>query len=198
MQVADPLRPTEVAWSDGDDDWTVVVEWGEIDGRVEAVGMHLRQAAPPQRPVTAVTWRRVKVGQVVARARRQRYEEMGGGLVEAYRAAEAGDEINQHLLEEFAPGTIDEIEREASRPHVRGRGRPPEYDDAHFAKIARIYSEAVEAGLKPLQAVITTQHVSKPTASRWVARARELGMLSPTTPGKVSPIIGTQDGKAGD
>ncbi|MDN4163355.1 hypothetical protein [Nocardioides abyssi] len=177
---------TEVPWIDGDDRWTVVVEWGDIDGRREAVGLRLRQASPPRRPVTTSTLRRLRVADVVAQARQQEYEKHGGSLVAAYREAEAGNRENQHLLEQVSPGLIEDMEREAARFGDGGRGRPREYGEDHYAAVAAIYVEALAAGLPPLQAVARTRHVSRPTAARWVARARALGLLGPTTPGRAS------------
>lgn len=62
------------------------------------------------------------------------------------------------------------------------RGRPPT-DPEDIEEAAKIYQAATE---KPLQAVVDGQGVSRPTASRRIAKARERGLLPATTKGKVT------------
>ncbi len=50
----------------------------------------------------------------------------------------------------------------------------------HFRQVAAIYSSAVKA---PTKAVAEAFNVSHSTAAKWVAKARELGLLGQTTPG---------------
>lgn len=49
--------------------------------------------------------------------------------------------------------------------------------DGQLRKIAEIYRGAVAVGLPPVKAIQEAEHVSRATASRWVARAREHGFL---------------------
>jgi hypothetical protein len=50
--------------------------------------------------------------------------------------------------------------------------------------IAEAYRRAVAAGLHPLVTIAESEQVSKPTASKWVAMARERGLLGyPSRPG---------------
>lgn len=179
------LSPTEVLWADGEVMWRVVVHWGWVEGRLECTGIGVTQDHGGPVPLTAATLRRLKLGDVVRRARQKRYDEEGGSLLAAYRAAEAGDQENQHLLEVVSPSLIESVAQSVEPFVVRRPGRPKEYDDEHYRSVAHIYSEALAAGLPPLQAVVRKWHASQATASRWVARARELGMLPKTTPGKV-------------
>ena len=62
------------------------------------------------------------------------------------------------------------------------RGRPPT-DPELIEEAAEVYRAAEH---HPLQAVADAQGVSRPTASRRVAKARQRGLLPPTTPGKVT------------
>lgn len=64
--------------------------------------------------------------------------------------------------------------------HWQGRRRyPPE----HFADVARVYRSNVEGG-RPTLSVADAFGVGKSTAAKWVARARSLGYLAPTTKGR--------------
>jgi hypothetical protein len=62
-----------------------------------------------------------------------------------------------------------------------GPGRPPLYTEEHFAKVARAYSDAYKnRSRNPTQKVAKKFVVSRSTAAKWVARARELGFLDKT------------------
>lgn len=65
-------------------------------------------------------------------------------------------------------------------------GRRPLGDD-HYRQVAEAYSAACEDGLPPTTTVAEQSRVSKTTAAKWVARARDLGYLPPTTRGKAAP-----------
>jgi hypothetical protein len=56
--------------------------------------------------------------------------------------------------------------------------------DEHLAQVAEVYRRAIDEGVPPKQAVRAEFHVSESTAGRWVAQAREQGLLGPTLPGK--------------
>lgn len=65
-----------------------------------------------------------------------------------------------------------------------GRPGPPvRRDDAHFQDVATIYRAAVKSGEHPLVAVAELHQVKRKTAANWVYRARQKGLLGPTTPG---------------
>jgi len=62
-------------------------------------------------------------------------------------------------------------------------GRPPTYGREHYAKVARIYREHVNAGGRaPTKAVQKVFQVEKSTAAKWVSKARELEELEPVKP----------------
>jgi len=67
-----------------------------------------------------------------------------------------------------------------------GRGRAMPAD--HLEQVARIYREALAAGLPPTKAVRLKMNASQSTAARWVAQARDRGFLG--------PAVGTQAGEA--
>lgn len=63
----------------------------------------------------------------------------------------------------------------ALRPDVRRPAQP--FAPGHFERVADVYREAVEAGDPPLPAIMARWHVARPTASKWVRKAREEGLL---------------------
>lgn len=94
---------------------------------------------------------------------------------------------NPEGLVGFSETKYDEVEHgsaddRAARKALRGRGRPPvPYDDLERAAAA--YREAPD---KPVQYVARQLGLSDRTAARRIEKARERGLLPPTTPGKVT------------
>jgi hypothetical protein len=61
------------------------------------------------------------------------------------------------------------------------RGHPPE----HFAWVAREYRRVTRENAKaPVRQLAEEMKVSEPTVRRWVQRARDLGYLRPSIPGR--------------
>jgi hypothetical protein len=52
-----------------------------------------------------------------------------------------------------------------------------------------VYRAAVENGDPPTQTIADVMHASRPTAARWVAKARERGMLGESLPGKAGEKV---------
>lgn len=71
------------------------------------------------------------------------------------------------------------------------RGRRPMYGVPHFARVARVYTDAMARGQRPTAAVAAWGSVNKSTAAKWVARARALRLLPPTTRGRAA-VVTTQ------
>jgi transposase len=65
------------------------------------------------------------------------------------------------------------------RPHTKG---PWKLDDEHLGEVARIYRESVYLG-QPVESVAEYFGVPRPTASRWVAKARDRRLLEPPSKG---------------
>lgn len=63
-----------------------------------------------------------------------------------------------------------------------GRGRRREVTPAHLKEVAAVYRAAGPNA--PTSAVAKKWKVARPTASRWVARARDAGLLGPYTRGE--------------
>jgi len=66
----------------------------------------------------------------------------------------------------------------------RGPRRGAPITDEHLRDVAARYRAALECGLPATQTVADEMHASRPTAARWVNRARERGILGPSLPGR--------------
>ena len=65
------------------------------------------------------------------------------------------------------------------------RGGVPLYQPEHFASVAETYRAAFAAGsAAPTKAVAQAFSVSRSTAAKWVARAREMGLLGEGVAGR--------------
>jgi hypothetical protein len=69
--------------------------------------------------------------------------------------------------------------KDARRPR---RGSP--VTDEHLRRVAALYRAALERGDPPTQTVGDEMHAGRSTAARWVAKARERGLLGEALPGK--------------
>jgi hypothetical protein len=75
----------------------------------------------------------------------------------------------------------------ATRTQARKRGRRPLYSREHFERVAKIYGVAYETGA-PTREVAEVMGVARSTANKWVARARQMGLLNPTEPRKAGGV----------
>ena len=73
----------------------------------------------------------------------------------------------------------DEYTRDARRPR---RGSPLNDDD--LGEVAARYRAALKRGDPPTQTVADEMHAARSTAARWVAKARERGLLGASLPGQ--------------
>lgn len=89
------------------------------------------------------------------------------------------------LRPEPSPTSAD---RESARTMLRARLRQPRrgipISDDDLREIAALYRAAVLEGRPPTKTVSDAMHVSRPTASRWIARARERKMLGAALTGR--------------
>ncbi len=75
-------------------------------------------------------------------------------------------------------------ERNALREGRRGR----DLGNGHYREVAEVYARAVQAGQPPTMAVAAHFQVEKSSAAKKVARARERGLLPPTTRGRIGRL----------
>jgi hypothetical protein len=178
--VQDYLAPWETVWPTPDGPWLVTLHWRERAGQVVCCGLLVepRESLEPA-PLTTTIIRSIPFRRLVRQARRERYDVTGGDVVDAVREGAAfrpGDEPGDSLVEE--------MQRTSAPWAEKPRGRPVKHAREHYREVAQAYSSALAAGNPPLMAVTTRYGIARPTASRWVAGAREEGFLPPTQRGR--------------
>lgn len=159
--------------------WVVTLTWSTVEGRAECVGVRIVAAgvqAPGDalQPLTSSIWRSFPVGQTIER-------QAAGWEDKLKELVETGGQISERWEEQLA----------AFRQHTGRRGgRPPDPDKGpdHFREVALCYAEAWRRRERPRQAVAKRWGISPSTASKWIARARDLGFLSPTSAGRAGGI----------
>lgn len=104
---------------------------------------------------------------------------------EALARLKSAGSIVRSKPEQFSEETVASIEKMEALPDQQ-RGRPAVYGPEHWAKVATVYVEAAAAREKPTLAVQNAFGVSKTTAAKWVARARQDEWLAPAEKGRVS------------
>lgn len=176
-------------WPTKEGPYLVTLHFDIIDGRPQCIGVEMwgkttadgsvdrfaeEGLEAVETPVTAEALRKVPLGRLIGEARRRqtqlagRLKRLGGDTESDGTQAEAV----------WAP---------------RVSGRRPIYDDAHWREVARIYSEAWQAGDDPTSAVARHYYVAKSTAAKWVAKARnQLGYIPKTDKGRARGV--TQEG----
>ncbi len=65
--------------------------------------------------------------------------------------------------------------RHVKDPRRPRRGSP--VSDGDLREVAKLYRTAYERDDPPTRTIADTMHVSRPTAARWVGKARERGFL---------------------
>jgi transposase len=161
--------------------WQVTFHWAEIDSRAECVGIDLRgfrtseesdlqglravHGAGDGAPVAATLPRRVPLARLMREAREDQRE--------IAKALAAG-------LLKVPTGSKSRIRRETARQipafeAERRPGRPRRLDDEHFREVAEVYRAAFSTA--PTKHVAQHFFTSRSAAAKWVARAREMGLL---------------------
>jgi len=143
---------------------------------MECVGISVTQKEPahgapypPSPIITAKMVRTIPVGQFMERSRRLKTgsAEIVAGLHQKEGKSNAAEWARQY----------------GDRFKARTGGRPREWGDDHYRKVAAIYAIAWRSGEAPTQAV--ERHpdfapISHSTAARWVRECRKRGFLGKT------------------
>lgn len=153
-------------------DQTIRFRFRTINGRLECVGVEVIRE---RHPITTSFMREIRWSELIE-AKKQI------NLKRAHSWAR-----RKGLPTSRLPSTaelIQEAERmipewEASLGSGRG-GRPRELQPEHFATVAEVYSAAFAAGIPPTREVAQRFNVSRSTAAKWVARARDARLLPRT------------------
>jgi hypothetical protein len=191
--------------------WYVRAHWAEVDDRPECVGLELWKSVLPISPTdgdhTTVELQRDGVSGIAGSDLRGiPLASLLGALWAEYRR------IDAQLAEIETTREDDPSARAASdrlfarrrrgqlRPFVESepsrrasRVRRTSDDVEHFRRVTEVYIGALRqpGKRKPTHAVSEELKVSQSTATKWVARCRDLGLLDRTTRGRPSPIPGT-------
>lgn len=180
--------------------WFIYGHWAQIDGHPECVGIELYKGVIPE--VHAVDTYKRAPGAVLEGLSSTDLRELPVAtlLAALWRSQTAQIERTAQVAHELATGGVDEEQRRAwarvaeesnASPfrHKRRPGRAP-LGDEHFAEVAAVYERArADPGRTPrapTKAVAEHFATSHSTATKWVARARAIGLLDPTRPGKAS------------
>lgn len=192
--------------------WYLRGRWAQGTDRPECIGLEIWKGAEPSQepevflfgnevtPIEGSDLRALPLGQLL----RMLWE------VQREAAAEAADTLTKRRRlyldvsrrhperEWFGMGDLaalgDDI-ADAKATAGTQRRRKKWDDEEHFAQVAAVYQQAVVGRLPPTKTVAETLHCSYATATKWVARARELGLLAKTSPGRPSRGTTTTKGK---
>lgn len=92
-------------------------------------------------------------------------------------------------------GTIGDL-AEPVKGLRRTRPGPQGHPRTHFQAVAATYRQVIAEGHRaPFRELTARLHVSEATARRWVQRARDMGLLGPSQPGKAGEAPRRKRGK---
>jgi hypothetical protein len=166
-----PHRATrQVLWPDQKGPFEITLDFRPLEGRMECVRFEVRLLWWDRpRPVTASLVRSIPLAKLIDRERStfapQRWE---------WPSDPAWAAADRRLW--------------VARKRPKGGGRPPKYDVNHYVEVVRIYGEAYARNRTSTRAVAAHFRVSETAAAKWVAKARKLGLLLPTTRGKARAV----------
>jgi hypothetical protein len=196
----------------------VTLHWGIVEGRMECVGLALVSPDEPSeksmagptpasgartRPLLTTVLRRFPFGELVDRQRQQAYREL--------REALAVDASGYEPIPGLEHVPFFSTERRAARETTirrmrlreplaayeaaeKGRGGRPSYPPQHFEQVATVYAEAHAAGKPPTKAVAMRFGITRSAAAKQVSRARDLGFLGETNPGRAGGVVRRRKG----
>lgn len=146
----------------------VYVRLGQADdGRLVCTGVHVAEHHGGQE-VTATDLRRVPLAAIL-------------GDVAAYLA---GGDSEDPLTKAVTTKMANDVLRQHATPFVRA-ARSTTLRPEHFERVAADYRAALlTAPNRPIQYLAKRDRVPEPTLRRWVQRARDMGLLGESTPGK--------------
>lgn len=148
--------------------WSVDIELGVVSGKVECVGVCIKPLGDEAvEPLTTRLLRKLALG----------------ALVEEVRV-EADDDVLD-LVDLELPEKLGVLGDAGVGPLSTGRKRrgPKGKPRSHYEAVARVYLSRSKA---PTKGVSEEFGVSHSTATKWVRKARSLGLIPPTTRGRAS------------
>jgi hypothetical protein len=150
--------------------WEVEVRFGVVQGRIGCVGLEIRPlGGTPLEPLSATIVRSIRLRRLIADA-----------------LVDAGPDLQRLAgVRRKYGASLGDMRKVGLGPLADDRKRPgpKPKDRAHYEQVAEIYLSAPDA---PTKAVAQRLHASRSTASKWVAGARQRGLIPPTTQGRRS------------
>jgi hypothetical protein len=148
------------------------------DGRLRCTGVILGAFTAEPAEITSASLREVRISELLQEIART------GDLLESL-IEYTGPRAGRPFLDRLSPGLIPDL---PPRP-PRVRGALPR---SHFETVAAEYRRAlVKNERAPMAEVrrclanwLEREEIPEPTVRRWVQRARDMGLLGSTTPGK--------------
>lgn len=174
----------------------VIVEWEPIGGRAEPVSITVRSVRPdapgrssptralPTRghaagPVSATAIRQLALGEMVDALRRSIGDEY-----RAWQKKNPGRRPAPRQTARTSTWTLADLVAAETEPFAQPARRGVAADPEVYEETARVYRQAYADGRPPRAAVADHFHISPDAAAKRVARARERGLLPPTSQGK--------------
>jgi len=175
--------------------WFVAGHWALDEGRPVCVGLELWKGVRPEAHRVS-TFQRVRKGRlegfaatdlrelpvvrIVASLWSWQRKQLEAAAEHAARKLSIGDALGEPDRQ-FWEILARETDSSPFLVKPARNQRRASTDTEHFTKVAGVYRATTTA---PTKAVAEHFHVSHSTATKWVARARALGLLGPTSPGK--------------
>lgn len=152
--------------------WRMRLDWLEVGGRLECVGLTLEAADHESpTPLTTTVLRSIPLPQLV------RDGSVGRRRLLAGFAGKEGQVTETDWVPPFS-------NRREAHLSARGPGRKVEITEDFLKEVAEVYNEAFRARHAPTAAVAQAFFKSHSAASKWVAAARAAGLLAPTSKGR--------------
>jgi hypothetical protein len=175
--------------------WWVILRFGEVAGRIECIGMEVmgNPDRKDQAVITAVALRRLPFGKLVDRTRREHHEDLqvasGMDPDAGSWSPDVSEEERLRIVAQLRASIrerLDLAERDAA---TQRKGRPSLYGPEHYAQVAEVYITSWKAGGNPTAEVARHFETTNSSAAKWVARARTMGLLPPTTKGRARGLL---------
>ena len=166
--------------------WRIKLTFDQIGSSMECVGVEIMgyafgadPRAHQSKVLTAADLRAIPLAKLIKEGR--------GRVVALFREGLDAEDADWRAR----------VERELKRwERTRSLGRPPEYETDHWREVAETYREAFRRGDPPTKAGAARFRLSHSAATKHVARARERGLLGPTTKGKAGGLEPSRKRKA--
>jgi hypothetical protein len=172
------LEHNWISFADGNLPFPVLISLGRApDGRLIITGLLIANLdIPPVYDDAAPEWFRSKPVEITSRSLRDLPLAELLGSVDALRDDPEGKALFRRLF-----ALADDLPPTFPRRRPGPKGHPRE----HFEQVAQAYRIALaRAPRAPVKTLAEQMNASDATVRRWIQRARDMGLLGPSTPGK--------------